>query len=323
VSARLEVRRFTPDLLDEAAELLAARHTQHRHAWPGLDAAFEEAEHCAPLIRERLESEGAVGAMSFADGRPRGYVVMSARPETPWGPNAWAEDVGSAGDGEAVRAAYASVAGELVDNGKRGHWAMVPPSDATLVEAWFSLSFGLQQIYAYREPVASDFQPATREDVVVRRAEERDVRALAELDLVLPHHVMKSPVFSTLNPPTLDEAIADLAGAIEDHKFMIWVAEHDGRVVSEMVGCAVAELSSWSALMRAPNTAVLAYGATFPDARGLGAGRVLTDTFMCWARDEGFAWLATDWRSTNLEANRTWRAMGFRPGFYRLHRHIA
>jgi len=30
----------------------------------------------------------------------------------------------------------------------------------------------------------------------------------------------------------------------------------------------------------------------------------------------------TDWRSTNIEADRAWRGMGFRPTFRRLHRSI-
>jgi len=75
--------------------------------------------------------------------------------------------------------------------------------------------------------------------------------------------------------------------------------------------------------MRPVSAALLGYAATMPDARGLGAGRALTETFMAWARDEGYQWLATDWRSANLEANRTWRAMGFVPMFDRLHRLIA
>jgi len=44
---------------------------------------------------------------------------------------------------------------------------------------------------------------------------------------------------------------------------------------------------------------------------------------MCWSRDEGYEWVATDWRSTNLLANRNWTALGFKPSFHRLHRAIA
>lgn len=70
--------------------------------------------------------------------------------------------------------------------------------------------------------------------------------------------------------------------------------------------------------MRPVSAGFLAYAAVAPDARGLGAGRTLGDACLVWARDNGYEWVAVDWRSTNLEADRTWRAAGFRPTFYRL-----
>jgi GNAT superfamily N-acetyltransferase len=75
-------------------------------------------------------------------------------------------------------------------------------------------------------------------------------------------------------------------------------------------------------LMRPVSAAFLAYAAVPPDARGLGAGRALGDACLVWARDNGYQWVAVDWRSTNLEADRSWRAAGFRPTFYRLFRRI-
>ena len=54
----------------------------------------------------------------------------------------------------------------------------------------------------------------------------------------------------------------------------------------------------------------------------LGAGRALGDTVLAWARYEGYEAVATDWPSTNLEADRSWRGLGFRPTFRRLHRLI-
>ena len=43
---------------------------------------------------------------------------------------------------------------------------------------------------------------------------------------------------------------------------------------------------------------------------------------LAWAREAGYTSVATDWRSTNLEADGAWRALGFRPTFRRLHRLI-
>jgi GNAT superfamily N-acetyltransferase len=63
--------------------------------------------------------------------------------------------------------------------------------------------------------------------------------------------------------------------------------------------------------------------AVLPEARGRGAGRALGEAILAWSRDAGYPSVATDWRSTNLEADRAWRNLGFRPSFRRLHRAIA
>lgn len=320
---RFQTRKFTPELIDGAAQLLADRHRRDRLAWPALDPKFEDARNCAPLIDERLAHDGAVAAAAFEGRRLAGYVLMTPKDDSTWGPNAWAEDVGSAGEGEAVRQAYAAIAGDLVDAGIRGHWAMVPATDADLVDAWFTMSFGLQHAYALREPVGTDFEPRIGHSLMIRHPTRDDMAALVELDLVLPNHTRRAPVFSTLAVPTREETESELAEDFDNPNYTVWIAEHEGRIVAELVGVDIHESHSWTALMTPVSAGFLGYAATLPEARGLGAGRALTDVFMAWARDKGYEWLATDWRSTNLEANRTWRAMGFRPHYCRLHRNIA
>ena len=78
-----------------------------------------------------------------------------------------------------------------------------------------------------------------------------------------------------------------------------------------------------SSLIRPASAGFLGYAAVLPEARGLGAGRALGEAILAWSRDAGFGCAATDWRSTNIEADRTWRSLGFRPTFRRLHRLIA
>ena len=319
---RFEVRDFTSAALDDAAGLLAERHRRHRLAVPALDPRFEDPAETRPVIAELAAREDAIGAIAYDGATAAGYVLFTPRSNEQWGPNTWAEDGGTAGAGEAVKNAYAKVAGRLVDAGIRAHWAMVPPSDTDLVDAWFGISFGLQHAYAVREPVGADFQPQAPEGLLIRRPTPADVPALAALDLVLPHHLIGAPVFSKLNPPSVEEAAAELADDINDPKYSFWVAEHDGRVISTLVGTSIHETKSWGPLMKPVSAGFLGFAATLPDARGLGAGRALTDVFMAWARDEGYEWLVTDWRTTNLEANRTWRAMGFQPHFLRLFRAI-
>jgi GNAT superfamily N-acetyltransferase len=58
-------------------------------------------------------------------------------------------------------------------------------------------------------------------------------------------------------------------------------------------------------MIRPLSCGLLGYAAVPPDARGLGAGRALANAILVWAHDQGYEWVATDWRSTNLEADRT------------------
>jgi hypothetical protein len=287
VPARYEVHNFTPDLVDAAALLLADRHRRHRLGVPGLDPAYENASTCAPLIAERLAAEGATGAIAFRAGQPAGYVLFTTRDNEMWGPNAWAEDVGNAGAAEAIRECYAAVAGKLVDAGINRHWAMVPATDVDLIDGWFSLSFGKQHDYGIRAPVGTEPETSPRAGLTIRRPTRQDIPALARLDVILPNHLVGAPVFSTLKPYTVEAAEAELEEDFDNPAYTYWVAEHDGRVVSTLVGTSIHESSSWGPTMKPVSAGLLGYAATFADAGGRGAGPALTKSFFYWGRDEG------------------------------------
>lgn len=89
-----------------------------------------------------------------------------------------------------------------------------------------------------------------------------------------------------------------------------------------MTGCSLEQSSTNTSLIRPPRAGFLGYAAVLPEARGLGVGRSLGETILAWGRDAGYQAIATDWRSTNLEADGAWRGLGFRPSFRRLHRTI-
>jgi GNAT superfamily N-acetyltransferase len=323
MSKRYDVEPLAGPHLDAAARLLAERHARHRREWPALDPAWEELDRARELISGLIEQDGASGAFVRADGQAVAYVLGVRRTAETWGPNVWVEDAGSAGaDPEALREAYAFAARRWVAEKRTSHCAVVPASDRSIIDAWFSLSFGLQHVHALRELAPTDFRPATPRGLTIRLKEIGDVHALAELGLVLPRHVNESPVFSRLTVPTLEESLAEAEADLDNQEYTEFVAEHDGGVVGTAIGCSVELSSGNTRMMRPASVFLLAHVAVLPDARGLGAGRALAEAVMAWSRDEGYEWVATDWRSTNVEANRTWAAMGFEPSFHRLHRAI-
>jgi GNAT superfamily N-acetyltransferase len=199
---------------------------------------------------------------------------------------------------------------------------LVPASDTELVDAWFALDFGQQHLHAVRENPPADFGVVPRTELSIRRATRSDIPVLAELELVLPRHMVGAPVFSKLPLQPVEELREEIEGDFDDPKYTWLVAEHDGVVVGDAIGLSVEHSSGNSSLIRPASAGFLGYAAVLPEARGLGVGLALGEAIMVWSRDAGYGAVTTDWRSTNTEADRTWRALGFRPTFRRLHRLI-
>jgi GNAT superfamily N-acetyltransferase len=319
--SEMEIRPFDVADLDAAAALLADRHRRHRLAEPLLDPAYEDPAGARREIEVLLGVEGAAGWLAMRDGAAVGYVLGIAKAESTWGRNVWVEPAGhAAAEPGVVRALYAVAGDAWAAEDRFNQHVLVPASDEALVDAWFSLDFGQQHLHAVRENPPASFGVVPRSELVVRRATREDIPVLAELELVLPRHMVGAPVFSRLPLQPVEEIEAEFAGDFDD--YTMFVAEHEGRVIGDAIGVPLTTSPGNSSLIRPANAGFLGYAAVFPDARGLGAGRALGETIMAWSRDAGFDCVATDWRSTNIEADRSWRGLGFRPTFRRLHRSI-
>ena len=319
----LVLEPLTTDHLDGAAALLAARHRRHRAAEPLLDPAFEEPARARAAVEVELAAERAGGWVARRDGEIVGYLIGHEKSASMWGPNVWVEAAGhAAAEPSVVRELYAVAAAAWVGEGRKNHHVLVPATDADLVDAWFSLDFGQQHVHAIRDVPPASFGVVPRSELIVRRSTRDDLDALTDLEMVLPAHMRGSPTFSTLALPDWNETRAELAADFDDAKYNLFVAEHEGRVVGSAVGCALTVSSSHQGPNQTSGAGFLGFAAVLPDARGLGAGKALGETVLAWARDAGYTSIATDWRSANLEADRSWRGLGFRPTFRRMHRLI-
>jgi GNAT superfamily N-acetyltransferase len=322
VGTRYEIRDFRASDLDAAARLRAADHARHRAAMPALDAAYADPATMREQIESILDRDGA-GVFVTRGDEPAAYILAVQREGASWGANAWTDAAGVGGDDrQALREGYAAAAARWVADGRTQHYVVVNASDGAQLDAWFSLSFGIQHVHAVREPAPADYRPANTPGILVRPIERRDLPQTAQLGQVLPRHVAQSPVFSYVPIETVEEALAEAEADFGDPRYTEFVAEYDGRIVGITVACALSESPGNTPLMRPRNAGLLGHAAVDPDARGLGVGRALGERVLAWSRDAGHDWIGADWRSTNLEADRTWRALGFRPTFYRLHRSV-
>ncbi len=319
--SRTEFRPFAAGHLDGAAALLADRHRRHRLAEPLLDRAFEDPAGARREIETLLAVEGAAGWAALRDGAVVAYMIGIAKSDATWGRNVWVEPAGHAAvEPGLVRQLYAVAADAWAREERFNQHVLVPAADEALVDAWFSLDFGQQHLHAVRENPPASFGVVPRSELVIRRATRDDIPAVAELELVLPEHMRGAPVFSRLPLQPIEEIEAELAEDFDD--YTIFVAEHKGRIIGDAIAVPLTKSPGNSSLIRPANAGFLGYAAVLSDARGLGAGRALGETVMAWSRDAGFDCVATDWRSTNIEADRSWRALGFRPTYRRLHRSI-
>jgi GNAT superfamily N-acetyltransferase len=316
--ARLEIRPFSDEFVPTAGELLAARHRAHRTAEPLLPDRYEEPAAAAAEVAVLAGDAGVSGVVALRAGRPVGYLVGAPRPNPIWGDHVWVELAGHAvEEPEDLRDLYAAAAQRWVADGHYRHYALVPATDAALVEAWSRVGFGRQHAHGIREVPPADWPEG------VRLAEERDVDALVALSPHLSDHQLLSPVFAGRPAGEApDELRAEILEDLARPELGDLVAERDGRIVGAFQ-LVPAELSSVHAgLGRPEGAALLNWAATEPEVRGSGAGLALTQAAFAWARERGHDVMVTDWRVTNLLSSRFWPARGFRETFLRLYRHI-
>lgn len=319
---RLEIHPYGPEFLDDAARLLAQRHAAQRVGEPGLPVAYEQVDATREAIAE-LATESASGAVATRGGEVVGYLVGTPRDDPTWGPNVWVEPAGHAVQvAEDVRDLYGFTAARWVEEGRTSHYAVAPARDDALVDAWFRLGFGQQHVHAIREAPTAPLTvlPA---GVAIRSATRDDIPVLGALDVALPAHQHASPVFSGLAPPPVEEAIGEWEEDFDDSRFATFVAVVGGSVVGSAIGCPITVSGAHNGLARPDGAGFLGFAAVLPEARGAGVGRALGARVLDWAADEGYPWVVTDWRATNLLSSRTWPRLGFRPTFLRLFRAIA
>jgi len=319
--ARLEVVPFSDAQLDDAARLLAARQARHRGAEPSLPERFEDPAAARQEVEAAWRGEGVSGTAALRDGGVVGYLIGTPREDRIWGANIWVELAGHAvEEPEDLRDLYAEAAAAWVEEGRTRHYALVPASDPGLVDAWFRLGFGQQHAHGLQEVTPREV--ALPSGIVIREPREEEIEQLIEVDLALPAHQSRSPVFSTIDQPTREESREEWASTLTDDKEHVLVAYQERTPVAAWSVMPLETSDQHRGVGRPEHAAFLGFASTLPQFRGSGVGIALTDASFNWAAENGYHVMATDWRVTNLLASRFWPKRGFRQVFLRLYRSI-
>jgi len=319
--AELDVVPFFEEHLDDAARLLAARQARHREAEPALPERFEDPAATRAEIEKAWRAEDASGTAALREGRVAGYLIGTPREAKTWGENVWVELAGHAvEEPEDLRDLYAEAAARWVEEGRTRHYALVPADDEGLVGAWFRVGFGQQHAHALQEVAPREVAPPPGIEIREPRADE--IEELIEVDLALPAHQSRSPVFSDIDQPTREELREEWASTLADDEEHVLVAYEDGKPVAVWSVSPLEVSSQHRGLGRPERAAFLGFASTLPEYRGAGLGLALTDASFAWAAENGYEVMVTDWRVTNLLSSRFWAKRGFRPVFLRLYRSI-
>lgn len=324
---RIDVIPFHGRFIEEAGVLLAERHRHDRLSLPALPTRFEDPAVAAAAVTVMWQQAGASGVAALSAGRLAGYMLGRPVIDETWGRSAWVRPAGCAlapdagADAALVRDLYAALAAPWVDQGIFFHFALQPVADPALLHAWFSLSFGIEQIYGLADLAQIDLSPpAAGPGLEIRRAGPDDRQTLGDFSDIIWRHQVQAPVWGIMLPEMVAEQRTGWAELADDANVTVWLAFLDGEPVA--CQCYWPAESADDDLLTPDGCCELSVAGTRPHVRGRGVGTALTRHNLAHARAAGYHTCITDWRSTNLLAARFWPRQGFRPVAYRLVRRV-
>lgn len=254
-----------------------------------------------------------------------GYLLGQTVVEQQWGRSAWIHlpccALAPDHSMETLRELYAVLGDIWVKWGIFTHFALMPAGDQTLLNAWHSLSFGIEQTHGLLNmSMLPHKEPVLETGIELRRATPADAPILRELADILWLHLTKAPTWGMSLPEKEEERREGYANLALEENISVWLAFAEGRAVGLQTFSP--EPTDTEDLLTAEHCLSLGVAATREEYRGRGISKALFYRGMQEGMAQGYRIAETDWRTTNLLANRAWLGAGFQPAAYRLTRRI-
>jgi GNAT superfamily N-acetyltransferase len=211
----------------------------------------------------------------------------------------WAHAAVGEGRGETYREMYRHLSGRWVDNGCFAHAIALYAHDQEALGAWFHTSFGMVCGDAVRQltPLAYRASPG----VEVRQAGAEDMDVILPLSEEHQRYYPAPPLFMPLL--SLDDR-AYWEEWLADSRHAFWLATLNRQPVGFFLsGPASKDASS---IIDDPGTASITGAFVRPEARAAGIGKALLARVIDWARENGYARLAVDYETHNIDGSRFW-----------------
>ena len=323
---KIELLPFKEEFISQAGDLLAQAHRRNRVLQPLLPIQFEGPDFAQEAVKQELAMDRSSAVMALCDGRLLGFMICKTVLDQLWGRSAWVSLAGCAlspdSDTGLVGRMYVLLGEQWVANGCFNHFVLVPAAESELVQAWFALSFGIEQVYGLVKLHEPAITPALDgpEDLVIRRALPDDRSVLEKFSEIIWRHQTRAPVWAFCLPERQVELRQGYAELVDDPDATVWLAFYKGHAAGFQ--CYFPAGSADKSRIIPESCIELSIAGTFPQFQGLGIGRALTSHGLADAYEKGYRICLTDWRSTNLLSSRFWPSQGFQPVAYRLFRQI-
>jgi ribosomal protein S18 acetylase RimI-like enzyme len=318
----IEIRPFESPHLDAASRLLAERHTAERQELTFLSARFEQPANVTKAISALLNKPHAQGFVAIENGEVTGYVIGTVLLTGIMARSGWLHAAGHAVQrSDLYHDLYTALSDHWVQRGVFDHYITVSAANTAALEAWFSLSFGKQQ--AYGVAFLHDFlpQPAPLNDIEIRQARPEDRESVYQMGANNVTYQTHAPVFAAVPPEYIVDVQDGYVETLENpEEGTIWLAVRGDELLGYHVYAPHEDENT--NLLSVEHAIDLPAAGTLPASRGLGIGTHLTQHCFQHYKSEGYRYIVTDWRTTNLLSARFWPKMGFRPMAYRLARSV-
>lgn len=244
------------------------------------------------------------------DGRIVGVATPTLQDDELFGTSLWLNPGGMcATDPEVIADLYSAVGQFGLDDHRTANYVWVP-SNTPLIDVWMNLGFAFMHQRGSRRLTTTQ-APVMPEGYSIVPGGIDYLETALQLDRALYAAQMLGPSFQRELPDS--ELRADWIDALEDDDVThLLVMHHDVPVGQGMIYTLPEQIGSHQL------TAHMSAVSLFAEHRGHGLGVALTEELARRALERGFAYLETNWRTTNRHAAQFWPKRGFVPTWHRM-----
>lgn len=320
----MKIVRLSEEMLPEAGLILAQRHAENRRTFPQLPKRFETHPAATKALETAFKKPNSTGFAAFQNGRLLAYLLGESSVQS-WGRSGHVYLPGyglqQGQDARILQDLYAHLGEEWIQSGYFHHYTYISAADETLREAWFELGFGKERADALLNLHSAELtEPRLPQGISIRRVGKEDGPHLAALSGNIWQQQCKAPRW---HPMTAEDIRRQAPGWAE-----IAVTPGDVAFLAFEGDQAVASLAFYvedekeDDMVIPANCRYMTAAGTTESHRGRGIGTALTLHGLREIRQNGDAYILTNWQTANLLAARFWPRFGFEPCVFRLARMI-